>query len=172
MLKKIEIKSLLFLFGVLIISLVVLLANDYFFAGTKNIEEEVQVEKKQIKSEILLKIENAEVKIELALNGEERTQGLSGRDKLDSNSGLLFVFEKSYFYGFWMKEMNFPIDIIWFDENFVVVDMKKAVEPSTFPEIFYPQEKAIYVLEVNSGFSDQYGIKIGSQAEFLGNLNF
>src|SRR3989344_7332267 len=60
-----------------------------------------------------VKIAGQEVKVELALTPEEQTQGFSGRSGLGENEGMLFVFDTPGKYGFWMKDMLFPIDIIW-----------------------------------------------------------
>ena len=99
--------------------------------------------------------------IEIADTEEERNLGLSGRTRLDSNAGLLFVFQDPGEYGFWMKDMKFPIDIIWMDESFTVIDVKEDVKPESFPEIFTPPKNILYVLEVNAGFSRAQGIENG-----------
>lgn len=112
-----------------------------------------------------LLIANSVVNLEIADTLEKRIQGLSGRDRLNNNHGLLFVFEKPDFYGIWMKEMKFAIDIIWLDENLSVVDFKKSITPETFPEVFYPVSPALYVLELNAGFLDENPVKIGDLAE-------
>ena len=98
---------------------------------------------------------------------EERAEGLSGFSSLGENEGMFFVFEKPGFYGFWMKEMQFPIDIIWLDVEFRIVHIEKGVLPSSFPEIFNPITPAQYVLEVNSGFSVQNNLKVGDEVIFL-----
>ena len=99
----------------------------------------------------------------------EQKRGLSGRESMPTNEGLLFVFPRSDFYGFWMKEMKFPIDIIWIDENSKVVSIARDLKPSSFPEIFKPSEKSVYVLEVNAGFAAEHNIKIGDYVTFTAN---
>ncbi len=90
----------------------------------------------------------------------ERTQGLSGRESLVEEEGMLFVFEKSGIYPFWMKDMSFPIDIIWIDENLKVVYIKENATPQSFPEVFTPNISALYVLEVSAGVIAEEKIKI------------
>src|SRR3989338_8221873 len=80
---------------------------------------------------------------------------------------MLFIFDKPDNYGFWMKDMRFPIDIIWLDQNFKVVHVEKSVATSTYPKVFYPSGPATYVLEVNSGISDSINLQIGDEAKFL-----
>ncbi|MFA6077853.1 MAG: DUF192 domain-containing protein [Candidatus Paceibacterota bacterium] len=97
---------------------------------------------------------------------EERSRGLSGRKALLPNEGMLFVFEKPDLYGFWMKDMNFGIDIIWIDENKKIIYMEENILPESFPIIFQPILPALYVLEVPSGFVFTNKIKIGDSVIF------
>src|SRR4030042_2848822 len=55
--------------------------------------------------------------VELAVTPEEREEGLMFRKNLDSDKGMLFIFEKEGKYGFWMKKTLIPLDIIWIDDN-------------------------------------------------------
>lgn len=105
--------------------------------------------------------------IEIANETNERIQGLSGRESLELNKGLLFIFPQEDFHSIWMKDMEFPIDIIWFDSDFKIVDLKMNISPSTYPEIFKPQALSRYVLEVNALEAERAGIKIGSKAEIF-----
>ncbi|OGZ60673.1 MAG: hypothetical protein A2919_02125 [Candidatus Spechtbacteria bacterium RIFCSPLOWO2_01_FULL_43_12] len=106
------------------------------------------------------------IEVELARIPAEWEQGLSGRSHLPAGSGMLFVFEQPGMYSFWMKDMQFPIDIIWFGENHEIVDITKNLQPGSFPQTFSPQVPAQYILEVNAGFADANSINIGQIAEF------
>ena len=101
--------------------------------------------------------------IETADSSFERARGLSHRKEITDGWGMLFVFEESGYHGIWMKDMNFPIDIIWLNEVKQVVTAKKNITPETYPETFEPAQEATYVLEVKSGFVEENGIKIGDQ---------
>ena len=57
--------------------------------------------------------------------------------------------------------------MIWFDDKFQVVDYVSGVGPETFPKVFKPKSPAKYILEVNSGFIEKYGVKLEDQATFL-----
>lgn len=94
-------------------------------------------------------------------------RGLSGRAQLTNEEGMFFVFEKPDNYGFWMKDMLFPIDIIWFDSNFKITYISKSVFPTTYPEIFYPNTPSLYVLEIKAGESDLLNLKIGDSLQFI-----
>ncbi|OHA92045.1 MAG: hypothetical protein A3J09_00920 [Candidatus Zambryskibacteria bacterium RIFCSPLOWO2_02_FULL_51_21] len=91
--------------------------------------------------------------LEIANTDAERTQGLSGRASLPAGTGLLFVFESPGKYGFWMKDMNFPIDIVWLGDGMLPVGIEKNVSPDSYPQVFYPPVPVRYVLEVNAGES-------------------
>ena len=106
-------------------------------------------------------INNTAFNVDIADNDTDRANGLSGRKFLSDGAGLLFIFDNPGIYPFWMKDMNFPIDIIWIDENLKVVYIKENALPESYPEIFNPNIKAMYVLEVNSGEVGLNKIKIG-----------
>ncbi len=91
---------------------------------------------------------------------ESREKGLGGMDKLSDNSIMLFTFDHSDNYGFWMKDMKFPIDIIWLDEDYKIIHIEEKVSPESYPKIFYPGEKSLYVIEMNAGFAKKYDIKL------------
>ncbi len=90
-----------------------------------------------------------------------RLKGLSGRKGLKSTEGLLFIFDKSDFHKFWMKDMLFPIDIIWVDEDFKVVSVTRSVLPESYPKIFEPPRPVRYVIETDIYFTEAFGIKEG-----------
>lgn len=107
------------------------------------------------------------IEVERAVTGEQRMHGLSARGGLAKDTGMLFVFTNDDTYGFWMKDMRFPIDIIWLDASYTIVDMEERVEPATYPTVFYPSAPARYVLEVPAGFVQEHGLSIGLSGEIL-----
>jgi len=109
------------------------------------------------------------ISVGVADSNAERKSGLSNRETLRDNEGLLFIFPEPDFHGIWMNKMNFSIDIIWLDKTQQVVYIKKNVSPDTYPEIFKPTKKSLYVLEVSSGFVKKEGIKIGDQMTLFKN---
>lgn len=107
------------------------------------------------------------LKIVIADTPKERGKGLSGKDDLESKEGLFFIFDKDDYHGIWMKDMNFAIDIIWLDSTMQIVDFKEKVHPSTFPEVFEPNKKARYVLEVPAGFFLKNHLKLYDEMTIL-----
>lgn len=108
-----------------------------------------------------IQIGDTTVKVEIADTEAKREKGLSQRESLAKNEGMLFVFEEPRQYGFWMKDMSFAIDIIWIDNNKRVVEITSYVAPDTFPKTFYPKEAIQYVLETQAGFAEQNNIQPG-----------
>lgn len=68
-----------------------------------------------------------------------------------------------------MKDMKFPVDVIWLDKNYRVVDIVKDARPDSFPKVFEPSASAKYILEVNSGFAKRNGIEAGDDLSLLFN---
>jgi uncharacterized membrane protein (UPF0127 family) len=99
-----------------------------------------------------------------------RAQGLSGRSGLSLDEGMLFVFDHSGKYGFWMKDMLFPIDIVWINEEGVVVHVVHDATPASYfvtnpPQTFINTPDAKYVLELASGQAEKYGLYLGTKVK-------
>ena len=105
--------------------------------------------------------------VEVARTRSELEKGLSLHAPLLDDQGMLFVFTGEDFYGFWMKDMLFPIDIVWIDSNLTVVHTEKNVLPEDYPKIFRPATKSLYVLEVGAGQVDYLNVKIGDIVKFI-----
>jgi uncharacterized membrane protein (UPF0127 family) len=120
--------------------------------------------KKEIKA---VRVGGKDFYVEVASTNLELTRGLSLHLPLTNDQGMLFIFKKDGFYGIWMKDMLFPIDILWIDSNLKVVDVKKDVLPETYPKVFYPKTKNLYVLEIPAGQVDVLKIEIGDVVKFI-----
>lgn len=107
------------------------------------------------------------ISIEIVDTDALRERGLSGRPSLGLSSGMLFVFSNDDEHRFWMKDMLFPIDILWLDAEYRIVDVHQDVKPETYPETFTPKVKARYVLELPAGFFENNGLKMGNTLEIL-----
>lgn len=114
-----------------------------------------------------VEINKSIVKVEVADDFQEQLQGLSNRTRLNSDAGMLFVFSDKQERTFWMKQMNFPIDILWISDNKIVNISKNLAPEGEYPKNKYSsQQKANYVLEVNAGFAEENQIKIGDIVKF------
>lgn len=153
------------MFLAIVAGLVVLaFTNNYFEKGNE-----------QTKAPKILKIGGVVLNIEFADTEIARTQGLSGKIAkegdplglgLGENEGMLFIFEKPGYYGFWMKDMNFPIDIAWLDKNKKIIYIENNISPNTYPKIFNSPTLSLYVLETPAGFLVENNVKIGDQVAF------
>jgi uncharacterized protein len=108
-----------------------------------------------------VQIGGAVINVELAVTQIEQVQGLSGRTSLATSTGMLFVFDHSSKWGIWMKDMNFPIDVLWISNDLKVVNIVENMLPSSYPKDYTPSVPARYVLEMPVGTVKDNGIKIG-----------
>lgn len=93
---------------------------------------------------------------------EKRLRGLSVLKRLKKQQGMLFLFETPSNYPFWMKEMTFPIDILWLNKNGEVVFLKEHAHPDDYPQSYIPpKENVLYVLELQDGAIEQFNILKG-----------
>jgi uncharacterized protein len=151
---------------------IVLLAVFIFiFPPEKISNSPIPIQKSEEKAIKTVKIGEITLNIIVADTEAKRVQGLSGRDGLEENEGLLFVFETEGYYGFWMKDMKFPIDIAWLDKDRKIIYIEKNVSPETYPKVFYAFKADapilnLYVLETKANFFEKSKIKIGDVAQF------
>jgi hypothetical protein len=101
--------------------------------------------------------------VETAATEVARERGLSGRDSLAPNTGVLFVFDTDGEWGIWMKDMKFSIDILWLAEDGTVVTIAPNTSPDSYPQSFRPTAPAHYVLELPAGFAAAHSIGVGSK---------
>ena len=107
-------------------------------------------------------INNHKLKVEVSDTPEKIKIGLSNRNYLDSDCGMLLIFSKPDMYWIWMKDMKFPIDVLWLDKN-VIVDLKENISPKEGLNKIYPSENSTYILELNAGICKQHQIKKGDK---------
>jgi uncharacterized membrane protein (UPF0127 family) len=114
------------------------------------------------------------INVEVAKTDEEREKGLSGREGLDKDSGMLFVFDEEHNTPkFWMKGMRVALDIIWIkDGKIIKIDKKVPAPEENTPDsqlkTYSAPSSVNYVLEVNSGFCDTNSIKVGDPVTVSG----
>jgi uncharacterized membrane protein (UPF0127 family) len=122
--------------------------------------------KEAYRQDTVVKVSGSTINTEIPKNDQDRAKGLGGRSCLGVDSGMLFVFDKPDKYDFWMKDMKFPIDMVWIDENKSVTKVDLNVSPSTYPKTFTSETPSKYVLELSANRAQQLSITKGT------NLNF
>ena len=93
----------------------------------------------------------------------ELIKGLSDTPSLPDTVVKLFAFGSTGKHSIWMKDMNYPIDIIWLDESGKIVHIVENVSPDTYPESFAPPTPALYVIETNAGFVASSSLSMGDE---------
>ena len=111
-----------------------------------------------------IKVDDVALQVQIADTEPRRIRGLMFQDQLPYDQGMIFVFERSGLHSIWMLNMQFSLDMIWFDQDGKVVHIEKDVPPCktaleiTTCQSVIPDDEAVYVLEVTSGFIDQNNI--------------
>ncbi len=107
----------------------------------------------------------------VARSADQQYKGLGGRKDLGKYDGMIFVYQDAFKIGVVMRDMEFPIDVIWLKDG-VVVDIAKdlPLEPGVKDgdfKVYFPRDKADAFLELESGWAEKHDLKIGDTLEFL-----
>lgn len=101
------------------------------------------------------------IRVTVADTEQSRERGLGGRESLSPDEGMLFIFPEDGIYPFWMKDMRFPIDILWLSDTGAVVYMAEGVSPNTYPKDFVPEKPSRYVFELPAGWVREHNVQLG-----------
>jgi uncharacterized protein len=133
----------------------------------KEIENILAQEQKQNQT-ALVTVGGVNLITSLSTTPDAQSKGLAIRDSLNENEGMLFIFETPQKYSFWMKDMKFPIDIIWINQDGKIVHIEKDLPPCVFllpcPS-YAPKDDSLYVLEVVSNFTNKFNINVGDPVD-------
>jgi uncharacterized membrane protein (UPF0127 family) len=119
----------------------------------------------------VMTLNNHKIFVEIASDSKAKAKGLAGRPCIPADQGMLFDFGKEGQYAFWMKGMNFPIDIVWISSNHRIA----AIEPNILPSTYHsanpyfendPQHPARYVLEIKANQAAQMNLDLGQPVSF------
>ena len=121
-----------------------------------------------------IKLDNKMLDVQIAETDAQRVRGLMFQDSLPDDQGMIFVFSQEQVVPIWMLNMQFPLDIIWFDANGNVLNIaknvppcKSALETATCTVQNADGKKAMYVLEVTGGFTDKFHITESSKMQII-----
>jgi len=121
-----------------------------------------------------IKVDNVVLQVEIANTEPARTRGLMFQEELPFDKGMIFIFGEEQVIPMWMLNMQFPLDVIWFDSKGDVVHIEKnaapcksAIETMTCTFQNAENKKAQYVLEVTAGFVDKFNITAESKLEII-----
>lgn len=114
-------------------------------------------------------INGFEILADVAYTDEQLEKGLSIKDNLNEDEGMLFIFQNEGQHNFWMNNMKFPIDILWLDTAGKVVHIEPNLQPCTSEfncTVYEPQNNSLYVLETVAGFAEKHQVEIGTDIDF------
>jgi len=114
--------------------------------------------------ESLLRLGGQQYRVTVMRTDDQLQKGLSGTSDLPADHAMLFVFPSDGKWPMWMKDMTYPIDIVWLDNSKHVTYTVKNAQPSSYPTKFIPDVPSRYVVEVPAGTVERTGIKKGDQA--------
>jgi len=181
---NLRIKDKIFIF-IVGIGLLLLLINGFYSKETKDKEEEIMKESENeiisgevedinnssqkeggmVSSQAKVFVASNSLEVSVAKTELERYQGLSNKDDLEENKGMLFLFDNYGNYGFVMRNMNFSLDFVFVRDD-EVIDLKKNVQKDFSGEIS-SLRKYNKVLEVRAGWIKEKGILIGDKVEVV-----
>lgn len=116
--------------------------------------------KKPFPKEVKVTIKDYNYYLEIAKTPKERQIGLSNRQSLCLNCGMLFIFPRQKVYTFWMKNTFIPLDMIWLNKDFKIVKIATVLETNS-EKLYANKEKAKYVIELNANEVFKRDLKVG-----------
>jgi len=145
---------------IIIVLFFILFLSAFLFLEIKNSsDKEKEIEK--------IIINKKTINIEIAKTDKEHYIGLSNREKICHDCGLFFIFSDLKIRQFVMRNMKFPLDIIFIKDD-TIVEILENLEPegSNPKEIYSSNQPVNSVLEINAGMSKQYDFKTGQKVIF------
>jgi len=121
----------------------------------------------------MVKVDDVVLEVQIADTEPRRVRGLMFQNQLPYDEGMIFVFNESGVYSLWMLNMQFSLDMIWFDGEGNIVHIEQEIPPcKSATEIMacqsiVPSGEAKYILEVTSGFVQKFGITKESKLEII-----
>ena len=145
-------------------------------AGMISLPSEVKIDANSNFLMGIIQLDDEIIQVYIADTDPRRMRGLMWETEsfLADDKGMLFVFDEPGHRSMWMKNMQFHLDIIWFNQNGSVVAIQKNVPPCITPvEVMscksdgVTADNAQYVLEMTSGYVDEHSITETSQLEII-----
>ena len=157
---------------IILIIFAIFFGTIFWAIGGHEIQEEIPFYwQKIIGKTVTVEINGHKIQAEIVKTSSEKQKGLSNREKMERDRGMIFVNEKEGMYSFWMKEVNFPLDIIWIKGNEIVgITERAAIEPGPEYKNYLPPEPVDKILEVHGGWVFRHGVEIGQKVKFSKDL--
>lgn len=132
---------------------------------------ESEIIERVVRPDVTILMPKGAIVAEVANTKSARELGLTGRQELKDGEAMLFAFDTPGRYGFWIKDMNFAVDIVWVNNNGVVVEIERNVVPTDDPnpKIYMNTASASYVIEMKAGEAAKQGLFLGSKVTLSSN---
>ncbi len=104
--------------------------------------------------------------IEVASSEQAHEKGLSDRSCIGANQAMLFEFTEPGNYGFWMKDMQFDIDIVWLDDSKTITHIEQNLTAVSYPKVFYPNALSRFVIELRGGTASLLDLRMGEKLQW------
>ena len=131
--------------------------------------------KNRTHNENVIRMGSSNISVELARTSAEQARGLGARSTLGTYSGMLFIFNDPTIPGFWMKDMNFPIDIVWISENRIIGVIENADPQIGAAEselkVYTPPSSVDSVIELHAGAFKASQARVGDEVDTSRFLN-
>jgi hypothetical protein len=141
-------------------------------AGILSIPSDSKLESVEFPRGTIL-IDDVPLQVQVADTAPRRVRGLMFQDQLPYDQGMIFVFDKEGIHSLWMLNMQFSLDMIWFDKDGNVIHIEKNIPPCKTAletmtcQSITPDGESIYILEVTSGFVDKFKITPDSKLKII-----
>lgn len=154
MMKAMKKYALLIVISTIVLSALIAIINQSYSA-TPN-DSEADIEQSSLSHKPQLIIGDRYIDLLVAHTDTELATGLSGKNSLAQNKAMLFIFPHSDYWAMWMKDMKFPLDIVWLDAGYRIITVKANLSPNTYPQAFMPTAPAAFVLETPAGATEAW----------------
>lgn len=161
-------KTLLEVVIVIMVGVVIIFVANFFIDG-EDFQEILEEEKEEEIEYVRVRIRESYLTLEVADEPENRALGLMHRENLEEEEGMLFVYEDEDVRYFWMKDVLFPLDMIFIDEALKIVGFLENIpvcEKDPCPQ-YSIEEESKYVIEVNAGWVVENSVELGDRVDFI-----
>jgi uncharacterized membrane protein (UPF0127 family) len=169
------VRNVLFTIAIIAVFLIFFISKNQNinFLKLTNVIENSSVRVDGVKT-VVVSNDKISLKLEVADTPQAREKGLSQRKDIGEFDGMLFVFPEESYQTFWMKDMNFDLDIIWVDSGGEVMQIDKQVSANTYnaanPDSslrYRSSHPIMYVMELESGMADKLGLRVNSKLSIV-----
>jgi uncharacterized membrane protein (UPF0127 family) len=126
---------------------------------------QVSADAPRVTDRVIIRVAGKPVRVRISQTPDELQRGLMSTEDLPADEGMLFVFQRQEILHFWMKDTPLPLSVAFIDKNRRILEICR-MEPLDEKTIYTSEQPAIYALEMNAGWFQAHGVKVGDMVEF------